>query len=360
MAGLSFNYSKWDNLELSDDEDPHPGAQFIEEQTLRRIKRESHQVKEIERRSQLRDLEKEAEAAEKQMRELESLSLAASGTGADEELKAKKEQAEREAAEKRAEIERLEKERTFNAEEYCQVTSEKTLIGSACATEQPWMGMSYEEYCANYSKLADKYADVNRSYDDNESFLESNPVLLHEHCMAYLLMKALHLGMENKTKAMRRVTKQKYHIKSLLDFAGTVKKDVRGAVRPFFARLRSDPEIEKDYLATYEDLMQKLLKRAAEKVEEEKARGENEYETVELSREERLGPGGLDPVEVFDELPKEIQEAYQAQDIGALKSYVDNLPLSEAKVIMRKMVDSGLWVPEPGAEGLALQDEGED
>ena len=31
-----FDYSKWDKLELSDDEDTHPGAKFIEEQTLRR------------------------------------------------------------------------------------------------------------------------------------------------------------------------------------------------------------------------------------------------------------------------------------------------------------------------------------
>ena len=40
-----LDYSKWDKLELSDDEDLHPGAQFIEANTLRRIKRESQQNK---------------------------------------------------------------------------------------------------------------------------------------------------------------------------------------------------------------------------------------------------------------------------------------------------------------------------
>ena len=40
--GGGFDYSKWDKLELSDDEDDHPGAQFIEANTLRRIKRQSH------------------------------------------------------------------------------------------------------------------------------------------------------------------------------------------------------------------------------------------------------------------------------------------------------------------------------
>jgi cell division cycle protein 37 len=51
------NYSKWDKLELSDDEDTHPGAKFIEANTLRRIKRESHQVKEQERQEKLKRLE---------------------------------------------------------------------------------------------------------------------------------------------------------------------------------------------------------------------------------------------------------------------------------------------------------------
>jgi hypothetical protein len=57
-----FNYSKWDNLELSDDEDTHPGAQFIEKNTLRRIKRESHEIKEHERQQKIAALQAEQAA----------------------------------------------------------------------------------------------------------------------------------------------------------------------------------------------------------------------------------------------------------------------------------------------------------
>ena len=53
------NYSKWDKLELSDDEDPHPGAKFIEANTLRRIKRESHEMKEQQRQAEVRRLQGE-------------------------------------------------------------------------------------------------------------------------------------------------------------------------------------------------------------------------------------------------------------------------------------------------------------
>ena len=57
-----FDYSKWDKLELSDDEDTHPGAKFVEEQTLRRIKRESHKIKEKERQEKIDELEADNKA----------------------------------------------------------------------------------------------------------------------------------------------------------------------------------------------------------------------------------------------------------------------------------------------------------
>ena len=42
-------------------------------------------------------------------------------------------------------------------------------------------------------------------------------------------------------------------------------------------------------------------------------------EYVELSREERLGPGGLDPVEVFESLPSDLQKCFETEDIPMLK-----------------------------------------
>ena len=65
-----FDYSKWDNLELSDDEDHHPGAQFIEANTLRRIKREAHENKEKERAEKIESLEKQIRKNERKIKEL--------------------------------------------------------------------------------------------------------------------------------------------------------------------------------------------------------------------------------------------------------------------------------------------------
>lgn len=52
-----------------------------------------------------------------------------------------------------------------------------------------------------------------------------------------------------------------------------------------------------------------MQERAEQKLREGDHTSE-EYEE-ELSREERLGPGGLDPVEVFKELPEAVRTAYE-------------------------------------------------
>ena len=69
MSATPFDYSKWDNIELSDDEDTHPGAQFIEKETLRRIKRESHASAERERVQAIEALKGELKAAKKAVKE---------------------------------------------------------------------------------------------------------------------------------------------------------------------------------------------------------------------------------------------------------------------------------------------------
>ena len=70
-----FDYSKWDKLELSDDEDLHPGAQFIEANTLRRIKRESQQNKASEIDGKIKEYEKKFGKIELPKKQIESKNI---------------------------------------------------------------------------------------------------------------------------------------------------------------------------------------------------------------------------------------------------------------------------------------------
>ncbi len=139
--------------------------------------------------------------------------------------------------------------------------------------------------------------------------------------------------------------------------------------------------------------MERVIGRAVEKRKEMDAEREKEGENyVELSTEERMGPGGLDPIEVLDSLPEvsrihsytldcvvasppvsplesstgahvvyvvhalcllnilsslmqEMQEAFTNRDTEALKVALSNMPNEEAQAHIKRCVDSGLWVP---------------
>lgn len=143
----------------------------------------------------------------------------------------------------------------------------------------------------------------------------------------------------------------------MLFWGQTGKSNIREVVRPFFSRLANDAAVAAEYESSCDTLYEKLLERAAEKRRERDAA---EQELQPVPREERLGPGGLDPVEVFESLPEVLQKAYEDKDTDALRAFINGLPVAEAKEVMRKMVGSGLWVPEPGGEGTLLRDDGEE
>ena len=52
------------------------------------------------------------------------------------------------------------------------------------------------------------------------------------------------------------------------------------------------------------------------------------------SQEDRLanlGPGGLDPSDVFESLPQSMKACFESQDIGLLQTVIKELPEEEAR-----------------------------
>jgi hypothetical protein len=62
-------------------------------------------------------------------------------------------------------------------------------------------------------------------------------------------------------------------------------------------------------------------------------------------REARLGPAGLDPFEVLEEIPAKMREAFETQNTPLLKETFASLPDGERERVYQKVVGSGLWVP---------------
>ena len=355
-----FDYSKWDNLELSDDEDHHPGAQFIEANTLRRIKREAHENKEKERLDKIESLEKQIRKNERKIKTLSEEDPAANEaeiatlTSANETFQ--------------SEVDTERRQKKFNAEEAVRDAWSHSLVGAACKPDAGPEKLDYETFAKKYGDQLDGLAvkDFGSGYEEMGDYFRDNSHLLTEHAMGYMLLKCLYMEMEGNTLGMRRGARAGYALKSIVDFAEASKRSMKDAAPAFFIRM-NDPEVAKEYEKMYEDYVDKLQNRAVEKKkEEEVAAAEEATRTLQIKgedtaledvpREERLGPGGLDPVEVFESLPEAMQEAFESGSIDKLREYVNGLPMEDAKRHMKRMVDSGLWVPAAGEDpGLALR-----
>jgi cell division cycle protein 37 len=283
--------------------------------------------------------------------------------------------AKKESTKIKDELEKMDKEKKWNVGNMCHVVEDRTIVvpdkkENPGAAAGPGAALEYEDFVKSYEGLI-KMFGMKGSFKDSQEFLERHTDLLNEHTTGYLLLWCLSLEMEGKTKDMEVVARQQMLLQYVLDLAKSIKQDPRAAVRPFFSKLLphaptlanteqdGDEEKKPDALKGFQDdvdgFIVKLKARAQvklkEKAEEDAKRkeeglGENE-EYVELSKEERLkqAPGGLDPIEVFETLPKELQDAFQSQVIEKLHEAVNAMDPETAKYHIDRCVASGLWVP---------------
>merc|ERR1712154_209891 len=112
-----------------------------------------------------------------------------------------------------------------------------------------------------------------------------------------------------------------------------------------------DPKLIESYKAELnkqvKELMERIEVRRVERMGELKDIPD-EYEEDEKAP---LGPGGLDPTEVLNSLPKDMQSAFIEQDVPKLKEALMKLTESEAEYHMKRCIDSGLWTqPEEEEE----------
>lgn len=182
-----------------------------------------------------------------------------------------------------------------------------------------------------------------------------------------------------------------------MELAKQLDVDPRACIGSFFERIQvADAEYRKhfdDEVASFKD---RIKKRAEQKVQDAVAEQEEE------DRQARLGPGGLDPVEVFDSLPEvslvgdhhvnigdwiasfahftskylefwvqtkkywknsdfrpfqELQQCFESRNIALLQESIGKMPEEEAKYHMKRCVESGLWVPEGGKAAAAGDDD---
>merc|ERR1712113_324391 len=146
--------------------------------------------------------------------------------------------------------------------------------------------------------------------------------------------------MEEKTELMKQVAHQTIVMQYILELAKTMKVPPIACVGSFFDKIQvCDDKYMQGFNNELDAFIGRITRRAKEKTDKLVA----EYEAEE--RQKRLGPGGLDPQEVYEELPEELQQCFDSKDIQMLQDVLVSMEPRQAEMWLKKCIDSGLWVP---------------
>jgi len=359
---MPIDYSKWKDIEVSDDEDDtHPN---IDTPSLFKWRHEAR----VQRMEDLENKKKEAQQLKKKaVDDLKMLKEKAKATDDSGELESIKksikeiEDMAKEAKKKTEEVEKEERLRPWNVDTISKAGFSKTTINKPLPRQdenitEEEKEKRMKEFVQNNKQDLKSFGWLSK-YDDSKAFMLERPHLACEDAANFLVIECLNLAMEDKMAAMEQVAHQCICIQYLLELAKQLEVDPRSCISSFFTKIQiADPEYKKAFEDELVAFKKRIRKRAEEKLEE--------YE-----REERLGPGGLDPLEVMETLPKELQKCFETADVGLLQRTIAAMPPMEARYHMKRCVDSGLWKPaeddpntnpEDGFKKVETDDDGEE
>ncbi|KAM8841942.1 hsp90 co-chaperone Cdc37-like [Synchiropus picturatus] len=343
MSSSGIDYSAWDHIEVSDNEDET--CPFVDTPSLFRMR---HRAR-LERMAafQQRGEELEVNYVEcKRMLEEARQRLCALEDG-DAEKKSvevelhKLEKDKQKFEQMIEEYKREERRLPWNADTICKDGFDKSVLNTKpdCAEEKEKVE-AHKSFAEKYSWEI-KHFGMLRRWDDSQQFLSDNPHLVCEETANCLVVICVDLEIDEKPALMEQVAHQAIVLHFILDLSKALKLDPRGCFRQFFARIKT---ADKSYLEQFEQELDQLKERVRSCA---KARVHDTMkELEEEERQKRLGPGLLDPLEVYNSLPKEMQRSFDEKNVQLLHDVINSMDPQEAKFHMLRCIDSGLWVPD--------------
>mmetsp|Transcript_387 Transcript_387/g.792 ORF Transcript_387/g.792 Transcript_387/m.792 type:complete len:458 (-) Transcript_387:1384-2757(-) len=451
-----FDYSKWDNIELSDDEDDvHPN---IDRESWFRMKHRSRVEREEREETDKKRIRQEMAKADLRIKEINKILSKASAKSGDDDsdsdddledfdgLRSELKALETANADNQAKLDHYEKNKRWNVDNMCRVVEERTIvnknvgeskftesgfaapkeeddgvkkdskaiggsepkksvvkeeavpteklsdasiedkpakhadveaavekveatvaksIGDAVKTKQPQPQpkenvtsasvsmLSYHEFTEKYADVVEEFMAISSLDRSKEFLLQKGDILLQENASNYLLLASLEDEMNGFHEKMKLVARQSQIISNIAELAKSLKRHPGNVIVPFFTRLEQK-EMYDGFVEGVEAFIKRIEVRAVEKrkeIDAERARearergaaGDDAVDVSSLPREDRLGPGGLDPLEVFESLPESMQEAFESREKEKLQEALLAMPPEEAEYHMKRCIDAGLW-----------------
>ncbi|XP_073238383.1 hsp90 co-chaperone Cdc37-like [Porites lutea] len=343
------DYSKWDHIEVSDDEDDtHPNIDTpslfrwrhqarVERMEEAKKERESMDTKISQNkkkldqvRQQLKDVKVTDDKAEQLKQQLTDL-----------------EKKQKQLKKEDEELTKKEKKAPKNVDTLSHAGFTRTIINAP--KKNPDDSLTEDEKAERSQAFMDKYKKeiehfgMLQDYNDSEDYLRKNPHLACEDTANYLALWCISLEVQEKHSLMERVAHQTIIMQYILELAKSLDAAPQATVHSFFTKMKKAKTDFKEYMEAFDDELKSFLVRVKERAEARIERAMKEAE--EEDRQNRLGPGGLDPVEVFESLPPELQKCFEEKDIPMLQQVLGKMPEEEARGYLKKCIDSGLWIP---------------
>lgn len=204
-----------------------------------------------------------------------------------------------------------------------------------------------EEYLEEFRTKILHYANLEDKIKAN-GYLMANPKIVSSLTEGFLITQAVDLAIDDQNDPkVDLYARRCLQVHNIMVSAGVAKIPGDSSVPLFFRQLKHE-EKRREYYEEFERQLEEILERIATRREEriEEAR----QEELEQHEPAPLGPGGLDPNEVLQELPETIQQAFVSQNKEALIEALNAMDKDEASEIINKCIASGLWNPGGGEE----------
>ena len=277
-----INYSKWDNIELSDDEDNfHPNIDNNLMIRLQREKRQQREAEEAEKRKKL--AEEGTPEAQAELDRLDRMKKLHIGNMSQDKFNSKHEKS--------------------TASQSANPTAKKDEKLKVKAADEKTFADGYEEFVTKNREMMLEYAAIDEDDEASEKYVLEHTDLLSEHATGWYLLHCINLQAEGKTREMRKVARQYLMLSYVCDLAKSMPgRDARDAIKPLFQKMLLNQKAADDFNEHLDKYVAHVKTRAEvkkkEMAEAAAAEEEGESEYVTLKKGEQVGPGGLDPAEV--------------------------------------------------------------
>uniref|UniRef100_A0A8K9UNL3 Hsp90 co-chaperone Cdc37 n=1 Tax=Oncorhynchus mykiss TaxID=8022 RepID=A0A8K9UNL3_ONCMY len=365
---MTIDYSVWDHIEVSDDEDEtHPN---IDTPSLFRWRHQARVEKQVAFEEKGEELERNMAECKRRLEEVQyrvkELEEEGKKEGEEERKTAlSKAQAEEKKyrkdqrlwEKKMEEHRREEKKMPWNVDTLSKEGFSKSMLNIKPEVTEETEEQKEEKHqtFVDKHKKEIKHFGMLRRWEDSQKYLSDHPYLVCEETANFLVIMCIDLEVEEKHGLMDQVAHQTIVMQFILELAKSLKIDPRGCFREFFQKIKT---ADQPYQEAFTDELESFKERVRGRAKIRIQKAMEEYEEEE--RQNRLGPGGLDPVEVYDTLPEEMKKCFDDKDISMLQEAISKMDPMEAKGHMKRCIDSGLWVPNANTDNEEDKEEDEE